>query len=122
MEINYDNAQVEKLFRDLNDVKNSRNLLQKKIGKEKAIATKKRKNQIEASTNFQAYLDLHIGNPHSLTGNLASCYAVDINAHIRLIIKPISNDLSAESLKLCTSVIIRGIMEYHGGKDEWIIP
>jgi len=121
LQITYENEYIKELFIDLSDIANSKNLMQRKIGKDKTLAAKKRKNQLEAAPNFKSYLNLHLGNPHSLTGDLQNYYAVDINAHIRLVIKPDSKDLSSEELKKCKTVIIIGIIEYHGGKDEWLI-
>lgn len=122
MLVTYDNNWIKELFTDLCDVANSKNLLKKKIGKEKTIVAKKRKNQIEAAPNFKSYLSFRLGNPHSLTGDLDGLYAVDINAHTRLIIEPVSDNLSAEALAKCDTVILKGIVEYHGGKNEWLIP
>lgn len=122
MLVTYDNEWIKELFLNLSDVANSKNLLLKKIGKEKTVAVKKRKNQIEAATNFKSYLNLHLGNPHALTGDLNGLYGVEINAHTRLILKPVSDDLSPAALAKCDTVILKGIVEYHGGKNEWLIP
>ena len=122
MFINYENNSVEKLFTDLCDVTNSKNLLLEKIGKDKTIAAKKRKNQIEAAPNFKSYLNLHVGNPHALHGDLEGFYAIKITADTRMIIQPCADDLSAEALSKCDTVIIKGILNYHGGKNEWLIP
>ena len=118
MLIIYENDWIKELFSDISDVSNSRNLLHK----ERAFAAKKRKLQIEAATNFMSYLNLRIGKPHCLSGDLSGYYAIDINAHTRLIIKPQSEDLSPEALAKCDAVILKGIIEYHGGKNEWLIP
>lgn len=122
MLITYDNSFLEELVTDISDIANSQNLLQKKVGKDRALALKKRKNQIEASPNFKAYIGFHIGNPHLLHGDLEGLYGVDINAHTRLVIKPLADDLSAESLAVCDTVILKGMIEYHGDKNEWLIP
>lgn len=122
LQITYEDEYIKELFIDLGDVVNSRNLMQRKIGKDKTVVAKKRKNQLEAAPNFKSYLNLHIGNPHSLTGDLQGYYGVDINAHTRIIIKPDSKNFSSEELEKCDTVIIIGIVEYHGGKNEWIIP
>lgn len=122
MLVTYDNSLIEDLIKDISDVARSRNLLQKKIGKDRAFALKKRKNQMEAAPNFKSYLSYHIGNPHLLHGDLEGLYGVDINAHTRLIIEPMSEDLSAESLAKCDTVILKGLVEYHGDKNEWLIP
>ena len=122
MEIVYKNKKVEKIFLDMNDVIHSKNLLQRHIGKERAITVKRRKNQIEAAPNFNSYLKLHIGNPHLLHEDLAGLYGVDIDPHLRLIIKPVSDDLSPESLAKCETVVLIGLVEYHGEKNEWLVP
>ena len=121
MEIEYVNATIQQYFSDLYDIPNSRNLLQKKIG---LILTKnvaKRIDQLKAAETFQKYLDFHIGNPHSLTGDLSTYYGVDLDKNTRLIIQPIPPDLSAEALKICEKVMIIGIVDYHGDKNEWLI-
>ena len=122
MDIVYNDKKVEKLFTDLNDVIHSKNLLQRRVGKDRAIAVKKRKNQIEAASTFKSYLNLHIGNPHLLREDLAGLYGVDIDPHLRLIIEPVSDDLSPESLAKCETVVLIGLVEYHGDKNEWLIP
>ena len=121
MEVEYVNSNINTLFSDLFDIANSRNLLQKKIG---PILTKKAKMRIshlKSSLTFQKYLDFHIGNPHSLKGDFAKYYGVDLDAHTRLIIQPDPPDLSSEALKICEKVVIIGIVDYHGDKNEWLI-
>ena len=121
MEVRYVNSNINTLFSDLFDIANSRNLLQKKIG---PILTKKAKmriSHIKSSLTFQKYLDFHIGNPHSLKGDFAKYYGVDLDAHTRLIIQPDPPDLSSEALKICEKVVIIGIVDYHGDKNEWLI-
>lgn len=121
MEVRYVNSNINTLFSDLFDIANSRNLLQKKIG---PILTKKAKMRIshlKSSLTFQKYLDFHIGNPHSLKGDFAKYYGVDLDAHTRLIIQPDPPDLSSEALKICEKVVIIGIVDYHGDKNEWLI-
>ena len=31
-------------------------------------------------------------------------------------------ELDIESLKKCKKIKIKGVLDYHGGKNEWIIP
>ena len=119
MQIDF-NKKIEKVFTDLENITKSRNLLQRKVGKDQADIVRVRLKQLRGAVNFQEYLDLHIGNPHGLTGDMMGFFAVDLNAHARLIIKPDSIDLSAEALRSCNKVEIVGIIEeYHGGKYEW---
>ena len=121
MELQYSNESVQKYFSDLCDIASSDNLLQKKIGSMLTKTAKKRVDQIKAAANFQKYLDFHIGNPHSLKGDLSSYYGVDLDKHTRLIIQPIPPDLSSEALKICEKAMIIGIADYHGDKNEWLI-
>ncbi len=121
MTIIYANPKIQLLFSDLENVAGSKKLLQKQIGIDLARMSKTRMKQLKAARFFKNYLDNHIGNPHSLEGNLNTFYGVDLNAHIRLIIQPVPSDLSSEALKICEIVKIIGIVDYHGGKNEWLI-
>ncbi len=121
MEVQYANESVQEYFSDLCDIANSRNLLQKKIGSMLTKTAKKRISQIKAAATFQKYLNFNIGKPHSLKGNLSSYYGVDLDAHTRLIIQPVPPDLSSEALRICEKAMIIGIVDYHGGKNEWLV-
>lgn len=121
MELEFANSSIQEYISDLCDIANSKNLLQKKIGLILTKATKKRINQLNVAVTFQRYLDFRIGSPHSLTGDLSGYYGVDLDSHTRLIIQPVPPDLSAEALKICETVRIIGIVDYHGDKNEWVI-
>ena len=121
MKLEYENSKIEQYFSDLENIASSKKLLQKQIGLDLAKMAKKRMKQLKALKFFQDYLNNRIGHPHSLEGNLNACYGVDLNSHIRLIIQPVPPDLSSEALKNCGTVKIIGIVDYHGGKDEWLI-
>ena len=111
MELQFTNETIRKYFSDLCDVANSKNLLQKKIGQILTKNAKKRIDQLKVSQTFQKYIDYHIGNPHSLNGDLSSYYGVDLDAHTRLIIQPIPPDLTSEALKICKKVMVIGIVD-----------
>jgi len=96
--------------------------MQKTHGIDFAKIAKRRCAQIIAMPNFSEYLALGLGNPHSLTGEFNGFYSVSIIGSKRLILEPICADLSAESLKVCNELILKGVVDYHGQKDEWIIP
>lgn len=121
MEMQFANETIQEYFIDLCDIANSRNLLQKKIGQMLTKNAKKRIYHLKVATTFQKYLDFHIGNPHSLKGDLSTYYGVDLDKHTRLIIQPIPPDLSSEALKICEKVKIIGVVDYHGDKNEWLI-
>ena len=96
----------------------------KKIGAELTRAVKKRYNQIISFSSFSALQLSGIGKMESLEGDHKGSYSFRISANYRLIVKPKSKDLSAESLKSCDTIIIEGVIDYHGRekKFNWLIP
>lgn len=54
---------------------------------------------------------------------MEGCYGVHVTANWRLVIRPIVDELSPETLKNCDTVQIKGVVDYHGkGANNWIIP
>mgnify|MGYP007016528559 FL=1 len=51
-------------------------------------------------------------------------HSLRLTANYRLIIAPNTNDRSVEGLRICDTIIIKGVMDYHGkgAKNNWIIP
>lgn len=115
MQLEVHNKRVEKLFQNPNN-------LIKKVGIEMAKQIKRRLNEIRASNNFKEYLDIGLGKPHPLIGNLDGLYGISLNGNYRLIVEPLTQAYDCESLKLCNKINIKGVMNYHDGKCEWIIP
>ena len=115
LEIEYDNKQVKKLFSNFDLMKqHTDGVFTKQV--------KKRFDQLRAFETFEDLLKSRLGNPHPLTGNKKGCYAISISDSKRLIIFPISESLSQESLKLCKKIIIKGVENYHGTKTTSYIP
>lgn len=98
--------------------------MQRKVGLERTKAIKKRYNQIVSFSSFFALQQAGIGKLESLEGDWKGYYSLTISANYRLIIKPESLDLSAESLKKCDTIIIEGVLDYHGRgrNDSWLFP
>ncbi|HBR35088.1 MAG TPA: hypothetical protein DD734_10665 [Firmicutes bacterium] len=115
MQIEYESESVEKIFNDFN-------LMRKMIGNDRARAIKKRIDQLKASVSFGIYLTTRLGKPHPLYGNLKGYYGIVITGNVRLIAKPNVKSFEPEALKDCDTVILRGVVDYHGGKNEWLIP
>ncbi len=119
MNIKYDNPQIE----DLISVHDSKQSMRRKIGFEITKSVKRRFDQLRAANTFYTFQQLGIGKVHSLEGNeLDGCYGISIDKSRRIIIMPDAADCSAESLKVCDVIIIKGVVEYHGRKNEWILP
>lgn len=115
MLIEYESETVRKVFNDFN-------LMKRLIGNDLTRATKNRINQLKASVNFSVYLTTGLGKPHPLYENLKGYYGITITGNIRLIVKPDVESLDHESLKACDTVIVKGVVDYHGKKNEWLIP
>ncbi len=115
MYIDFESEKIKKCFLDMDR-------LSKQIGKERAKMMKKRIDQLKASINFVQYLQTGLGKPHLLEGSLKGYYGISITGNIRLVIRPDAENNEHETLKFCDTVIIKGVLDYHGGKNEWIIP
>lgn len=116
MQIEFHDEKVQKIMCDAK-------LLKRKINLEIARTVKRRINQLEATDNFNEYLTkVAFGKPHSLEGSLKGCFAISVTHNFRLIVEPLETKLDMESLKECKKINIKGVLEYHVGKYEWIIP
>lgn len=114
MKIRYKDRRLEKIYSDLNK-------LNKKIGPIYTKIVKRRLSEIEAADNFAIYLKVGAGSPHLLDFNLKGCYGVSISGNVRLIIKPDIQEFVQEEFMKCIEVEIGGIVDYHGGKENWVI-
>lgn len=109
MQFLYYDKNVQKILEDPK-------LLQGKIGLEIGKNVKRRLNQLEATESFYYYLNyVKFGNPHPLHGNMEGCYALSVTPNYRLIVEPTSNNKDKK-------IYIKGVVDYHDGKYEWIIP
>lgn len=116
LQIEYTNLKVQKIICDTKQLK-------KKVGLEIGKKVILRLNQLKATENFNMYLtQIRLGNPHPLSGNFYSCYAISITANYRLIVEPMETKLDMESLRNCKKIDVKGVVDYHDGKNTWIIP
>lgn len=116
LQFEYKDEKVKKILCDTK-------ILQRKVGLEIARKVKQRMNQLEAVENFNMYLTkIGLGKPHPLLGDLDKCYAIHITKNYRMVVEPLETELDMESLKKCKILNIKGVLEYHDGKNEWIIP
>lgn len=124
MYVEFEDDRVKELFNDVNDVCHSRNLMRREIGMELTREVKKRYNQIVAAPSFSALQLSGLGKMESLEGDRKGSYSLRLSANYRFIVKPRAEDLSAESLRICDTLIIEGVIDYHGRgkKYGWLIP
>ena len=116
MQLVYQDEKVQKIFCDHNE-------LQKKIHVEIGRKVKRRLNELQAYENFYSYLTTFgLGRPHQLKGEFSNCFGIDITKNYRLIVEPLCENLDMDSLKECKTIKIKGVVDYHGEKNNWIIP
>ena len=115
LQIEADNRRLEKKLSDIENLK-------KTIGIDMTRALKQRIDQLRAADNFKEYLDIGLGNPHPLVGNLDNLFGIKINRNYRLIVEPLSEKLDDDSLRKCKKVNLKGVAYYLDGKCEWLIP
>lgn len=98
--------------------------MKKAIGSELTRSVKNRYDQIVSFPSFLSLKQAGFGKIESLAGDLKGSYSLRVSANYRLIVKPKTNDISAESLGSCDTLIIEGVVDYHGKgkKSSWIIP
>ena len=81
-------------------------------------------SKIIAFSSFSTLLESRIGKTEPLSGDREGEYSLRITANYRLIVAPDTSDRSVEGLRCCDTIIIKGVMDYHGKgtKNNWIIP
>ena len=116
IEIKHDNNKVKKLF------DNNYKKMIPKVGLDLTKTIKKRISQIKASSSFYAYLQTKIGKPERLSGADDNKYSIHLSANYRLIVQPITTGFDREDLLKCDSIYVKGVVDYHGDKENWIFP
>lgn len=116
MHILYENKKIESYFIDGYAKMNKccDYILAKKI--------KKIENWLMASPTFFIYQDTGLGKVHSLSGDLEGNYGINITGNYRLVVCPLIAERSPEALKNCDTILVKGAVDYHDGKYNWIIP
>ena len=115
MNIYYENKKVEKILEDYAT-------LQKKCGKH-FQNIKKRMQQLKAFTSLKEFMYSGFDNPHFEKGPLHGCIGWDINQNVRLLLK-LDVEIDESLLKRMEDIkdiIVIGVVDYHGGKNNWII-
>lgn len=93
----------------------------RKIGSVTARNFKKRILQMKAAPNFVSYVNTGLGNPHPLNCDLDGYYGITITGNFRLVVRPITDAYDVKSLSKCDTVFVKGVVDYHGRKNDWIL-
>ena len=112
MKIRYANQKVEKFFSDYA-------VMQKKIPYEWVRTIKKHMDRLKAAECFGDFLALGLGKPEQLKGYKNIRYAIHITPNVRLIIELLVN---SNTVVICEELEVKGVSDYHGGKENWYIP
>lgn len=115
MKIRYRNKNIEKLL-------NNPKYAIKELGQELATKIYLRKDQIDAAKTLEIMISGRIGRCHILHYDFEGMFGLDLKNQVRLIIKPdVEKDCKDyEEIIKCESVIIVGVVDYHGQKNEWL--
>ena len=117
MNITFINKRVEKIILDASFLKkNHQNFAKILI---------ERIQLLDALINVQELFNYGIGKPHLLKENFAGRIAWNLNQNYRLILKieiKDNNNNFAEKLTEIETICIEGVCDYHGNKNNWIIP
>ncbi|WP_303758230.1 hypothetical protein [Selenomonas ruminantium] len=111
MNIEYANKKVEKYFRDYSKMK-------KKLPEHWVQTIKQYMDLLGASDNFGIFLSLGLGKPEKLSGYKTPHYSLHITGNVRLLLKL---DADTNTITICETVTVKGVDDYHGGKDNWYI-
>lgn len=90
--------------------------LKKELSFKTSKALVKRLFELEAMDNDKELLSSGLDNPHYLKGNFKGYVAWSIDRKYRLIL-----EFDECSDNKNNKVTIKGVVDYHGAKDEWII-
>jgi proteic killer suppression protein len=115
VKISYQNKRAEKL------ITNPKYAI-KELGKDIATKVNLRIDQIKAADSLEVLIVGRIGRCHPLHYDFEGMFGLDLNNQVRLIIKPdVEQDCKDyEEIIKCRSIIIIGVVNYHGQKNEWI--
>ena len=115
MNVNYENKKVEKILEDYAT-------LQKKCGKH-FQHIKRRMQQLKAFTSLKELMYSGFDNPHFEKGDMYGCIGWDVNQNVRLLLKldVEINETLLKRMEDIKDIIVVGVLDYHGGKKNWII-
>ena len=109
LKIDYENRRVQKCFEDYSEMR-------KHIPDDWVRTIRKHIVRLEAANTLQVFLNLGLGHPEPLKGKDKGKYSVHVTPNVRLVFRPSGKGISSKS------IIMEGVVDYHGGKQTWYIP
>ena len=111
LRITYANKKVQRYFEDYGEMK-------KKIPADWVRTVKKHIDRLQAADTFGDFLKLNLGHPEPLKGKDAGKWSVRISGNVRLIMQP---NEEGDAVMICEEIEMKGLVDYHGGKESWYI-
>ena len=112
MEIHYSSERLERFLSPDKIIKN--------LGRDIARMYYTRYDALVAAPTFAMYLKTALGHPERLRGS--EDYSIRLTGNYRLIVRPEGESLSIVELQECTTVEVKGVVDYHGSKETWKTP
>lgn len=112
MEITYTNNKVKTFFEDYSK-------MQKKLPADWTRTIKKHMDRLKAADCFGDFLKLGLGQPEQLKGSRQIRYSLHVTPNTRLIIEL---NATQDTVMICTEIEVKGVVDYHGSKENWYIP
>ena len=96
----------------------------KKHGNEFARRLQKRMAELSSYECVFELFNSKLGSPHYLKGDLDTCLAVSITGNLRLVLETGISQKSRNALDVMKlkQIEIKGVVDYHGDKYEWLVP
>lgn len=110
MKVTFASARLKKCFEDSAK-------LQREVDPSWVRTMMKQMAALIAAENFGDFLSLRLWHPEPLEGS-ESRWSLRISANARLIIEL---DATNDTVVICTAVEVKGVCDYHGGKNNWYI-
>ena len=112
LEIEYANVKLKKYFNDYG-------LMQKTIPLDWVKKIKKMIQWLKAADNFGVFLKLGLGKPEPLKGyGEKVVYSLHISANTRFVFQ-LNADI--DTVLICSGIVVKGVCDYHGGKENWYL-
>ncbi len=111
MHIRYANPGIERCFSDQKSMR-------KALPEAWVQTIRKHLTRFRAADCFGDMLDLGLGRPEILKGYKTPHGSLRISGNVRLIYQ-LEADFS--EVRACLVVVIKGVCDYHGGKENWYI-
>lgn len=93
--------------------------MQKELQLDWVKTIKKHMNRLSAAENFKTFMSLGLGKPEILENTSEILCSLHVSPNVRLIIEL---KTTKEDVMSCEEIVVKGVCDYHGGKENWYIP